>query len=82
MLALSVSAHDCLVTVQPGQAQTKQDYCVHYACDLCEQHAGSRDTVSVVACEQWTAEIGAILRNLRSVFTQLPDRRALPRARR
>jgi hypothetical protein len=60
----------------------KQDRCEHCARDLCEQHVGSRDTVHVMACGLWTAETGAILRSLRSVFTQLPDPRALPRARR
>jgi hypothetical protein len=82
MLVLSESVHDCLVTVQLGQAQMKQGCRGQCARDLCEQHVGSRDTVDVMACGLSSAETGAILRSLRSVFTQLPDLRALPRARR
>jgi hypothetical protein len=50
MLVLSVSVHDCLVTVRLGQAQKKQGCAGQCARDLCEQHVGSRDTVNVMAC--------------------------------
>jgi hypothetical protein len=49
--------------------------------DHCGRLFGNHDTANVKACERSIAETGAISRSLQSVFTQLPDRGAIPRVK-